>query len=133
MPARCSSSIRLERRAMAHPLRGAAAIIGIGLAGCGEAPGRTHIELLAEASLKALVDAGIGLHEVDGLFTATAVKFVPTLTVAEYLGIRPAVVDGTNVGGSSYLSHMIAAVNALEAGLCKVALICYGSNQRMAS
>jgi len=28
---------------------------------------------------------------------------------------------------------MIAAVNALEAGLCKVALICYGSNQRTAS
>ncbi len=118
---------------MAHPLRGAAAIIGTGLAGCGEALGRTHIELLAEASLKALADAGIGLHEVDGLFTATAVNFVPTLSVAEYLGIRPTVVDGTNVGGSSYLSHMIHAVNALQAGLCKVALICYGSNQRTAS
>ncbi len=118
---------------MAHELRGAAAIIGTGLAGIGEAPGRTHLELLAEAVHKACADAGVGLHEIDGVFTATAVNFVPALTVPEYLGIKPAVVDGTNVGGSSYLSHMISAAMALRLGLCKVALIAYGSNQRSAS
>jgi acetyl-CoA acetyltransferase len=118
---------------MGHPLRGAAAIVGTGLAGCGEAPGRTHLELLAEAAHKALADAGIGLHEVDGVYTATALNFSPGLTVPEYLGIQPAIVDGTNVGGSSFLEHVISATMALEAGLCKVALICYGSNQRSAS
>ena len=118
---------------MGHPLRGAAAIVGTGLAGCGEAPGRTHLELLAEAAHKALADAGIGLHEVDGVYTATALNFSPGLTVPEYLGIQPAIVDGTNVGGSSFLEHVISATMALEAGLCKVALICYGSNQRGAS
>jgi len=118
---------------MTHPLRGAAAIIGTGLAGCGEAPGRTHLELLAEAAHKALADAGIGLHEVDGVYTATALNFSPGLTVPEYLGIQPAIVDGTNVGGSSFLQHVISATMALQAGLCKVALICYGSNQRSAS
>src|SRR6476661_685178 len=109
---------------MGHPLRGAAAIVGTGTAGFGEAPGRTHLELLAEA--------GIGLHEVDGVYTATALNFSPGLTVPEYLGIQPAIVDGTNVGGSSFLEHMISATMALQAGLCKVALICYGSNQRTA-
>ncbi len=118
---------------MAHPLRGAAAIIGTGTAGFGEAPGRTHLELLAEASHKALEDAGIGLHEVDGVYTATALNFSPGLTVPEYLGIQPAIVDGTNIGGSSFLQHVISASMALQAGLCKVALICYGSNQRSAS
>jgi acetyl-CoA acetyltransferase len=118
---------------MAHPLRGAAAIVGTGLAGCGEAPGRTHLELLAEAAHKALADAGIGLHEVDGVYTATALNFSPALTVPEYLGIQPAIVDGTNVGGSSFLEHVISATMALQAGLCSVALICYGSNQRSAS
>jgi acetyl-CoA acetyltransferase len=118
---------------MGHPLRGAAAIVGTGLAGCGEAPGRTHLELLAEAAHKALADAGIGLHEVDGVYTATALNFSPGLAVPEYLGIQPAIVDGTNVGGSSFLEHVISATMALEAGLCKVALICYGSNQRSAS
>jgi acetyl-CoA acetyltransferase len=118
---------------MAHSLRGAAAIIGTGLAGCGEAPGRTHLELFAEAAHKALADAGIGLHEVDGVYTATALNFSPGLTVPEYLGIEPAIVDGTNIGGSSFLEHVISATMALHAGLCKVALICYGSNQRSAS
>lgn len=118
---------------MAHPLRGAAAIVGTGLAGCGEAPGRTHLELLAEAAHKALADAGIGLSEVDGVYTATALNFSPGLTVPEYLGIQPAIVDGTNVGGSSFLEHVISATMALQAGICKVALICYGSNQRSAS
>jgi acetyl-CoA acetyltransferase len=118
---------------MAHPLRGAAAIIGTGLAGCGEAPGRTHLELLAEAAHRALADAGIGLHEADGVYTATSLNFSPGLTVPEYLGIQPAIVDGTNIGGSSFLEHVISATMALQAGLCKVALICYGSNQRSAS
>jgi acetyl-CoA acetyltransferase len=117
---------------MAHPLRGAAAIVGTGTAGFGEAPGRTHLELLAEAAHKALVDAGVGLDEVDGVYTATALNFSPGLTVPEYLGIQPAIVDGTNVGGSSFLQHVISATLALQAGLCKVALICYGSNQRTA-
>ncbi|MBV8651810.1 MAG: thiolase, partial [Alphaproteobacteria bacterium] len=39
---------------MAHALRGVAAIIGTGLAGIGEAPGRSHLELLGEAVHKAL-------------------------------------------------------------------------------
>jgi acetyl-CoA acetyltransferase len=55
------------------------------------------------------------------------------MTVAEHLGIRPRYFDGTNVGGSSFEQHMLNAALALDAGLCNVALICYGSNQRTAS
>ncbi|QXM23397.1 thiolase [Elioraea tepida] len=117
---------------MAHALRGKVAIVGIGTAGCGEAPGRSAIELLAEASLAALDDAGLALGEVDGLFTATSVHAFPTLSVAEYLGIRPRFFDGTNVGGASFEAHLLHAALALDAGYCDVALICYGSNQRSA-
>ena len=115
---------------MPRTLRGAAAIIGAGLAGCGDAPGFGHLELLAQAAHAAVADAGLHLRDVDGLFTATLTDFMPALTVAEYLGLRPAVVDGTNVGGASFLQHAISAAMALRLGLCKVALICYGSNQR---
>jgi acetyl-CoA acetyltransferase len=118
---------------MPHTLRGAAAIVGAGLAGCGEAPGFRHLELLAQAAQAALADAGLYLRDVDGLFTATLTDFMPALTVAEYLGVRPAVIDGTNVGGASFLQHAISAAMALRLGLCKVALICYGSNQRSAA
>jgi len=116
----------------AHPLRGRAAIAGIGTAGTGEAPGRSAIELLAEASLAAIADAGLKLHEIDGLFCATSTHAFPTLSVAEYLGLKPRFFDGTNVGGSSFEAHLLHAALALDAGLCDAALICYGSNQRTA-
>lgn len=118
---------------MSHPLRASTAIAGVGLAGIGEAHGRSHLELLAEASLKALGECGLGLKDVDGLFTSNLNNFFPTLTVGEYLGIHPKHVDGTNLGGSSFLDHLISATGAIKAGLCEVALICYGSNQRTAS
>lgn len=117
---------------MAHALRGKAAIVGIGTAGMGEAPGRSAIELLAEAALAALDDAGLQLSEVDGLFAATSAHAFPTLSVGEYLGVRPRFFDGTNVGGSSFEAHLLHAALALDAGLCDVALIAYGSNQRTA-
>ncbi|WP_144184620.1 thiolase [Elioraea rosea] len=117
---------------MAHSLRGKAAIVGIGTAGTGEAPGRSAIELLAEASIAAVADAGLTVAEVDGIFTATSVHAFPTLSVGEYLGIKPKYFDGTNVGGSSFEAHLLHASLALDAGLCDVALICYGSNQRTA-
>jgi acetyl-CoA acetyltransferase len=117
---------------MAHALKGKTAIVGIGSAGTGEAPGRTAIELLAEASLAAIADAGLALSDIDGLFAATSTHAFPTLSVAEYLGLKPRFFDGTNVGGSSFEMHLLQAALALDAGLCDAALICYGSNQRTA-
>ncbi len=111
-------------------IRGSAAFVGIGLAGIGAAPGYSHLDLIGLAVRDALRDAGLTLGDVDGLFTANMVNILPTLTVGEYLGIRPAVAVGTNTGGNSFVDHVLWAALALRAGLCKVALICYGSNQR---
>ncbi|MCF3945413.1 thiolase [Acidiphilium iwatense] len=118
---------------MAHALRGRSAVVGIGTAGLGEAPGRTAMELLAQASLAAIADAGLSLADIDGIFAATSSHAFPTLSVAEYLGLRPRFFDGTNIGGASFEMHLLQAALALDAGLCDVALICYGSNQRTAS
>lgn len=43
---------------MSAAIRGKTAIVGIGSAGVGEAPGYSAIELLGQASLKAIADAG---------------------------------------------------------------------------
>ena len=118
---------------MTHAIRGKTAVVGIGTFGCGEAPGWSSIELMCQSAILALADAGIPLHEVDGVFAATATHAFPTMSVAEYLGVKPRYFDGTNVGGSSFEQHMLNAALALDAGLCNVALICYGSNQRTAS
>jgi acetyl-CoA acetyltransferase len=113
-------------------LRGASAIVGIGSAGTGAAPGRNATELMAASALAAIADAGLRLADVDGIFAATSTHAFPTLSVAEYLGLRPRVQDGTNIGGSSFEAHLLSATMALAAGQCDVALICYGSNQRTA-
>jgi acetyl-CoA acetyltransferase len=113
-------------------LRGRTAIVGIGGAGWGEAPGRSAIELLSEASLAAIADAGLELKDIDGLCAATSTHAFPTVSVAEYLGITPTFFDGTNIGGCSSEMHLLQAALALDAGLCNAVLICYGSNQRTA-
>src|ERR1700677_1315481 len=117
---------------MSNSLRGQAAIVGVATAGAGEAPGRTSIELLGEAAIASLRDAGIALSAVDGVFAATGVHGVPAMSVAEYLGLKPRYFEGTNVGGASFEVHLLQAAAALQTGLCDVALVAYGSNQRTA-
>jgi acetyl-CoA acetyltransferase len=113
-------------------LRGKAACVGAATAGCGEAPGRNSTELMAEAVCKALADADIPLHEVDGLFAATAVHSMAAMTLAEHIGVCPKYSNGSNIGGSSFLAHALDAALALESGIINVAVIAYGSNQRTA-
>ncbi len=117
---------------MSHSLRGKSAIVSIGTAGMGEAPGRSGIEILAEAALNAIGDAGLRVADIDGVFSASSAHAFPTTSVGEYLGLRPSFFDGTMVGGASFEMHLLQAAMTLDAGLCKVALICYGSNQRTA-
>jgi acetyl-CoA acetyltransferase len=115
---------------MVDSLRGSSAVVGIGLTEFGELPGRTHMEIMAEAIHKALQDADINKNEIDGIFGSNFVDMLGPVTVAEYLGINPSVMDGTNLGGSSFVNALQSAAASLKLGLCNVALICYGSNSR---
>src|SRR5919199_394937 len=119
---------------MSESLRGKAAVVGVAESDLGEVgPGLTPLDLIGQATLRALDDAGLKKEDVDGLFSASAHYHMPTLSVGEYLGIRPRYSDATNMGGSSFVSHLFHAGAAAEAGLCEVALIAYGSTQRSAS
>jgi len=112
-------------------LRGKIAIVGAAESDLGEvAPGLTPVDLMAQATHRALEDAGLQLSDIDGVFTATTQLPFPALSLCEYLGISPRYVDGTNIGGSSFMSHLGHALAAIHSGMCSVALIAYGSNQR---
>lgn len=113
-------------------LRGKTAIVGAATATPGPRPGHNAMEILADAVGRALEDAGLKLSDVDGLFAGSAYHYTPTLSVGEYLGLRPRFSDSTMVGGSSFVGHLLTAAMALEARQCDVALICYGSNQATA-
>ncbi|HEY9280020.1 MAG TPA: thiolase [Eoetvoesiella sp.] len=113
-------------------LRGSVAIVGVGQAGCGEAKGRTEMEILAEASHNAVADAGLRMSDIDGLTTASSSSIMWPLSVVEYLGLDPRFVDSTMIGGSSFVSHTMPAMLALASGQCDAVLVCYGSTQRTA-
>jgi len=105
------------------------AIAGVAESDLGVVPNKTATDLAAQASLRALDDAGLTLKEVDGIFTAGLSRFSAN-QLAEYLGVRPSYVDSTIAGGASFEMHVAHAAAAIGAGLCDVALIAYGSAQR---
>lgn len=113
--------------------RGKTAIVGSATFGCGEAPGFSSMELAHQASVMALASAGLRPSDVDGLFVAITDDALSGLTFAETLGIHPRFLDNNRTGGSSFQVHAMLAAMALDAGLCDVALIAYGSNQRSSS
>jgi acetyl-CoA acetyltransferase len=98
-------------------------------------PVGTPLGAQARVAALALADAGAGWEDVDGLLTTgmwgvPGPGQLPSVTLAEYLGVRPRFSDTTNIGGSSFESHLISAVHAVERGDCDLALITYGSTQR---
>ena len=55
------------------------------------------------------------------------------LPVVEYLGLNPRYIDGTMIGGSSFIAHLLPAMHAHPSGQCSAVLVCYGSAQRSAA
>jgi len=90
----------------------------------GNLPHLSRLGLHAEAIRNALRDAGLRLRDVDGIFSAEA----NPNELSEYLGIVPAYVDGTGVGGCSYMLLVRHAVAAIAAGYCKVAVVAHGES-----
>ncbi|HEV7847778.1 MAG TPA: acetyl-CoA acetyltransferase [Mycetocola sp.] len=111
-------------------ISGKVAIVGAAQVDMFKAVGRSPVGVMAVAVKRALDDAGLGLADVDGLFTSSSYYAMPTLTLGEYLGVHPRYVDSTAVGGCAFVAQLAHAAAAIEAGLCEVAVIGYGSTQR---
>jgi acetyl-CoA C-acetyltransferase len=86
-------------------------------------PDRSVPQLHAEVALGALADAGLSLSDVDGYFCDFSAPGMGPLGMIEYLGLRCRHADTTEIGGSSYLSHVGHAAMAIAAGKCQIALV----------
>lgn len=84
----------------------------------------SQIGLHADAALNAMKDCGLKPSDIDGVATAGETP----IQIAHYLGITPKWVDGTAVGGCSFMIHVRHAAAAIEAGLCKTVLITHGES-----
>ncbi len=111
--------------------RGSVAIVGAAESDIGAVAAlMSPIDLMAQGIHRALADAGLELRDVDGVFCACTQARTSAMSLVEYLGLPDAYTDSTIVGGSSFEIHVAHAHAALEAGLCKVAVVTYGSTQR---
>src|SRR5262245_2108754 len=90
----------------------------------GMLPNISQIQIHADAALNALKDCGLKPQDIDGIATAGE---TPT-TIAHYVGITPKWVDGTAVGGCSFMIHVRHAAAAINGGLCKTVLITHGES-----
>jgi acetyl-CoA acetyltransferase len=89
----------------------------------------SQIQLHAVAALNAMADAGLKPADIDGIATAGETL----VTVAHYLGLTPKWVDGTAVGGCSFMIHVRHAAAAIASDLCETVLITHGESGRWAS
>src|SRR5579863_2720892 len=92
------------------------------------APDKSMYQIMAESIRGALDDCGLTIKDVDGLFSAgIGMSVMGIVGLCDYLNLTPNYMDGTNMGGSSFVAHTAHAAAAIHAGLCDVAVIVYGS------
>jgi acetyl-CoA acetyltransferase len=116
-----------ERNAM-RELSNSVCIVGVDESDeIGTLPHKSQLALHLEAMTNAVRDAGLKITDVDGIFTAG--QHSPAL-LGEALGITPRYVDGTSVGGCSFMILVEHAVAALHHHLCDVAVVSHGESGR---
>ena len=93
----------------------------------GTLPNKSQLTLHVEAIHNAVRDAGLKVSDIDGVFTAG--QHSPA-TIAEAIGVIPRYVDGTTVGGCSFIIMVGHAMVALHHGLCDVAVVSHGESGR---
>ena len=93
----------------------------------GKLPDHSTLQLHIEGAVNAVADAGLRMRDIDGIATVNAPGPVQ---VAHALGITPAWMDGTAVGGTSFLLHVRHAAAAIRAGYATTVLITHGESGR---
>jgi acetyl-CoA acetyltransferase len=93
----------------------------------GKLPDYSTLQLHIEAAVNAVADAGLTMRDIDGVATVNAPGPVQ---VAHALGVTPRWMDGTGVGGTSFLLHVRHAAAAIRAGYATTVLITHGESGR---
>jgi acetyl-CoA acetyltransferase len=93
----------------------------------GRLPDHSTLGLHVEAARNAVADAGLTMADIDGIATVSAPGPVQ---VAHALGIYPGWLDGTGIGGTSFLLHVRHAAAAIRAGYARTILITHGESGR---
>ena len=107
------------------------AIVGIGRTEYSRNSGRTTRAMAASACRDALADAGLTIHDVDGMCTFQVGDSAHPMEVAWALGRDELSWANSMFGGGNLVADQIAtAAAAIQAGLCRSALVYRSLNGR---
>ena len=86
--------------------------------------------MVGVAAQEALVEAGLKMKDVDGIFV-NYMGEQGSVQTAEYLGIKyPRWADSSDLGGAAFEAFVHHAMMAIAEKRCEVAMIAYASRQR---
>jgi acetyl-CoA acetyltransferase len=106
-----------------HPLRGATAIVGLGLTPQGKVYGRSALGFAVDAVTAALDDAGLAREDLDGLLLNPGLAWkdmgMGSFQLQQAMGLRDLRLSATmNLGGATACAMIQHASQAIAAGLC---------------
>jgi len=118
---------------MPNPLRGAAAITGLGMTPMGRIYGKSTMELAADAVRTAIADAGLQKDQVDGLLINAGITGSTggglTLGLQNYLGMRNLkLLNHMNAAGSTAAQMVQYATMAIAAGMATHVVCVFADN-----
>lgn len=115
-----------------HPLRGKAAIVGLGITAQGKVFHTNHVGFAVEAVELALADAGLSRRDVDGLLLNPGLSWgeasMGSFQLQQALGLRNLTLSATmNLGGATAGAMIAHATEAIASGRCSV-VVCVFSD-----
>jgi len=116
---------------MAHPLRGASCITGIGETAVGSLPKSTALTLMEDAARSAIMDAGLTPRGIDGIITGRSMVeplHRVAVILAERLGIQPSVFATLEAGGATSVQMLVHAAMAIATGAATNIVCIAGDN-----
>ena len=122
----------IRRMPTSSPFKNKVAIVGVGESDIGKVPGASGLGLNAQASKRALDDAGLEVSDIDGLLTAYSFTESYTMlgsSLCEYMGLQPSLCASMVAGGASPGIMLRHAAQAIAMGLAKTVLVCAGENR----
>jgi acetyl-CoA acetyltransferase len=104
---------------------------GVAESDLGTTPDRNWLDLAAQATVRALEDAGLALEAVDGLAVAGGDDYMPAMLLAEYLDLEhPSFLEDTEIGGASFEAFCGDVRDRMAAADLDVVVVAYGSTSR---
>jgi len=119
----------MSKASRSDTIRGKVAVIGIGMSPTGKVPGKSPLALSADASLKAIRDAGLTKLDVDGVLCSHAFaspfhRF--SVALSEYMGIAPTFSNTLQVSGATAATMFNVGAAAIVGGLVDTVLVVGG-------